>query len=232
MRQILSIFFLAFFTASCASTQGRLVEAPPAYQPPQPAKATEVPKLPAKLDEVQAAVKRVFKDAAILDSSREPSFLVGDFNGDQSQDMAVVIRPAAGKITDMNQEFPPWILKDPFAPRSTNSALRIEESDVLLAVIHGYGVNDWRDPQATQTFLLKNAVGSGMELNKGKDFLTAHTGKRIPRLQGDLIREVVRGVSGYLYYAGPTYSWYDPKTFRGEPAIRLVHPGMMPRDDK
>jgi len=234
MRQIRSPIFIALccFVASCASSQHRLVEAPPAYQPPAPATVAEMPKLPAKLNEVQAAVKRVFKDAAILDSSREPSFLVGDFNGDQSQDMVVVIKPAAGKITDMNQEFPPWILKDPFAPRSTNSALRIEGNDVLLAVIHGYGANDWRDPQATQTFLLKNAVGSGMELNRGKDFLAAHSGERIPRLQGDLIREVVHGVSGYLYYSGSTYSWYDPKTFKGELPFRLVHPGMMHRNDK
>ena len=39
------------------------------------------------------------------------------------------------------------------------SRLRIEKDEVLLAVIHGYGANDWRDPQATQTFVLKNVVG-------------------------------------------------------------------------
>jgi len=185
-----------------------------------------MPKLPAKLNEVEDAVNRVFKGAVFVYENREPCFVAGDFNGDHSQDIAVMIKTASGKITEMNQEYPPWILKDPFAPhRLAGTSLRIEPDDVLLAVIHGYGANDWRDPQATQTFLLKNAAGSNMEVHKGKDFLAANVGKRIPRTQGDLIKEVVHGSSGYLYYAGPTYSWYDPNTFKGEPEMRLVHPG-------
>ena len=47
-----------------------------------------------KLVEVQDAVKRVFKDAAVIDSNYNPNFLAGDFNGDTSQDIAVIIKPA------------------------------------------------------------------------------------------------------------------------------------------
>ena len=92
-----------------------------------------------------------------------PSFIDGDFNGDGSRDLAVVIKPAPNKLADLNEEFPNWILKDPFSsdqPRIPR--LRVAADDTLLAVIHGYGPNGWRDSQATQTFLLKNAVGSGM----------------------------------------------------------------------
>ena len=80
--------------------------------------------------------------------------------------------------------------------------LRVEENDVLLAVIHGYGANDWRDPQATQTYLLKNAVGSRMEVHTGKEFIAANSKKKLPRVHGDLIGEVLRGSAGYLYFAG------------------------------
>jgi hypothetical protein len=100
---------------------------------------------------------------------------------------------------------------------------------MLLAVIHGYGTNDWRDPQATQTFLLKNTVGSDIEVHLGKEFVAANRIKKMPRLHGDLIGEVLRGMSGYLYYADATYAWYDPKTFKGEPERRLVHGGMVPK---
>jgi len=143
-----------------------------------------------KLLEVQTAVKRVFKDAAVIDTSRSPNFLAGDFNGDLSQDIVVVLRVAPGKLTEMNEEFPAWILRDLFATnRPGMQRLRVEENDVLLAVFHGYGANDWRDPQATQTYLLKNAVGSRMEVHAGKEFVTANSGKKLPRLHGDLLGE-------------------------------------------
>jgi hypothetical protein len=217
--------------AGCAKSEQPLVEAPPPYQPPPTAQPPQVPTLPAKSDEVHEAVRRVFKDAATMDAGRTPNFIVGDFNGDQSQDVAVILKSAPGKTSEMNQEYPPWILRDPFAPNRLSS-FRIVDNEVLLAVIHGYGPNGWRDSQATQTFLLKNAVGSEIELQKGEDFLAAHEGKKVPRLQGDLISEVVHGKSGYLYYTGPTYSWYDPKTFNGEPEQHLVHPGIAPRIER
>jgi len=233
---LISILAGCFFTVGCARSTRTVVEAPPpTYQAPpttttQPA---DMPKLPAKINEVREAVTRVFKDAASIDDSRQPNFVAGDFNGDQSQDIAVIIKPTSAKIDDMNQEYPPWILKDPFAPhRLLSSGLHVAPDEVLLAVIHGYGANDWRDPQATQTFLLKNAAGSNMEVHIGKDFVAANVGRRIPRTQGDLIKEMVRGSSGYLYYSGPTYSWYDPKTFKGGPEIKVVHPGTAPSSSK
>jgi hypothetical protein len=180
--------------------------------------------LPPRLDEVEEAVNRIFKDAAIIDNSRNPNFIAGDFNGDLSQDIAVAVKPAPGKLPEMNEEIPAWMLRDPFAPVEPGMPpLRVEENDVLLAVIHGYGLDGWRDPQATQTYLLKNAVGSGMKRLTGKEFVAANRGKKLPRLHGDLIGEVLQGASGCLYYAGATYSWYDPRSFKGEPARRLVH---------
>jgi hypothetical protein len=221
-----SVLLLGSLTLlGCGKSERRIVEAPPAYQPSPSPPPPELPKLPAQLTEVHAVVNRVFKDAAYLDKNRDLNFIVGDFNGDRSQDIAVIIKPTAKQIEEMNQEFPPWILKDPFVPSHAGNSLRIDENETLLAVIHGNGPNAWRDPEATQTYLLKNAVGSNIKTQSRNEFLAANAGKRLPQLQGDLIGQVLRGTSGYLYYSGATYSWYDPATYRGEPELRLVHGG-------
>jgi rhodanese-related sulfurtransferase len=203
------------FVAACSAAPKQVVEAPPSYQstPQSTPVRMGIAQAP-KLVEVQDAVKRVFKEAAVIDSSFNPHFLAGDFNGDASQDIAVIIKPA--NLDEMNQELPPWLLREPRSNKPPTVRLRIEKDDVLLAVIHGYGINDWRDPQATQTFLLKNVVGSDLHVESGKDFAKANSGKRLPRPQGDLIAEKLHGTDGYLYFATATYSWYDPKTFKAE----------------
>lgn len=229
-KLILRIPFLAIVLtcslfAACSKTE-QVAEAPPAYQPSPPAPAPDLPDLPPKSGEVEAAVKRIFKDSAVLASTHEPNFISGDFNGDQSQDLVVVLKPVPGKLDQLNDEYPAWILNDPaVVKRPGMSPLHIEQSDVLLAIIHGYGPNDWRDPEATQTYLFKNAVGTGLKTNLRAEFVAANAAKKIPKLYGDLIAEVRNGSSTFLYYTGSTYSWYDPKTFKGEPEKRLVHGG-------
>jgi len=179
------------------------------------------------LTEVNAAVTRVFKNAATIDSKHEPNFFIGDFNGDNSLDLAVILKPENEKLAEMNQESPPWILKDPLSANRPAPPLQIAAGDVLLAIIHGYGPNGWRDDQATQTYLLKNAVGLELKAYAKKEFASANQGKKLPRLAGDLIGENLSGNSVYLYFTGAQYSWYDPKTFKGEPEIRVTHPGMI-----
>lgn len=209
------LIVLALTFCACSSTSKRPVaEAPPPKYQPSP-ESTPVQLLAntaaPKQAEVQEAVKRVFKDAAVLDTSYNPSFLAGDFNGDGSQDIAVVLKPV--KLDEMNQELPPWLVRQPRTNRTDRAKVPIEKNDTLLAVIHGFGANHWRDPEATQTFVLKDVVGNDLKVHTPKDFLTANSGRKLPRPQGDLIGETVAGTAGYLYYAQATYSWYDPKTF-------------------
>ena len=216
-----------FFAFGCSNGSKPKVEAAPAPIARVEDPATQVAKLPPpELDQVQEAVKRVFKEAAVIDSSQRPAFVAGDFNGDLSEDLAVVLKPAPEKISELNEAYPGWMLRDPFGtPEPRSPRLRVATTDVLLAVIHGYGSQGWRDPQATQTYLLKNAAGSAMETHAGKEFVTANQGKKLPAVRGDLIGEMLDGKSGYLYYSGATYSWYDPKTFTGEPDPRRGHGG-------
>ena len=204
--------------SACSSTSKRaMVEAPPpAYQPTPESTPVRIaaPAAP-KLVEVQDAIKRVFKDAAVLDPNYNPNFLAGDFNGDASQDLAVIIKPA--NLERMNHEYSPWLVRAPRTNRVDRMRLKVEKDEALLAVIHGYGTNDWRDPEATQTFVLKDVVGNDLKVHTGKEFVAANAGRKLPRAQGDLIGETVQGTPGYLYYAVSTYAWYDPKTFTGEP---------------
>jgi hypothetical protein len=212
--------FVSFGCASKSSDRGPTNgQASQISQPQETAKAS-----PPRLSEVEDAVKRVFKDAAVIAQDHNPNFVVGDFNGDRSTDVAVIVKVAPGKTSQMNQQFPPWILKDPFVTALPGMApLRVAEGETLLAVIHGYGSEGWRDPQATQTYLLKHALGERMEARSKEDVIASNQGKKLPRLRGDLISEILRGKSGYLYYAVSTYSWYDPTTFKGEAVMGPVH---------
>ncbi|MEP6820109.1 MAG: hypothetical protein ABJA18_11290, partial [bacterium] len=118
-----------------------MAEAQPSPTAPpqdQPLKMAKLP--PPELNSVEAAVKRVFKDSAQIDTSRKPVFIAGDFNGDLSQDIAVVLTPVPEKLSDFNGESSIWLLRDPLALNDSRiPRLRVAADDVLLAVIHGYG---------------------------------------------------------------------------------------------
>ena len=223
---LLTVSLLAtLLVGACSSKSKQVVveQPPPAYQPSPEATPVRIAVAQApKLSEVQEAVKRVFKDAAVIDTNYNPNFLAGDFNGDASQDIAVILKP--NNLEQMNEQYPAWLLRDPRGKQSEREPLKIEKDEVLLAVIHGYGANDWRDPEATQTFVLKNVVGSDLRVHTGKEFVSANSGRKLPKAQGDLIGETLNGNQGYLYYAVSTYSWYDPKTYKGDaPVPRMVH---------
>ena len=212
----------------------------PALNPlPQPKEMPELP--PPKVEEVQEAINRVFKDAVVIDASRKPSFLVGDFNGDLSQDLAVILKPAEGKLPELNQEFPNWIAREPLEdmlPKSktissaakplpnaaSGQTVRFQQSDVLLAIIHGDGPRGWREPQATQTHLLRAVVGTNMQILPYKKAARAYKGvKPFPMIYGDLIGQTLIGQSGFLHFMGGYYGWYDPKNYKPEPVHEPAH---------
>ena len=68
------------------------------------------------------AIKRNYEDAVSIDSSR--TILVGDFNGDNSEDVAVVVRPGQGKIAELNSEYVNWILEDPHQAPAAQQKVR------------------------------------------------------------------------------------------------------------
>src|SRR4030095_1438170 len=100
---LINVMLLSCIGGACSSISNRVTEAPPAYQPPAVGPHVKMPNVvAAKLPEVQEAVRRVFKDAAVVDSTFNPSFITGDFNGDSAQDLAVILKPVPDKLAEMN----------------------------------------------------------------------------------------------------------------------------------
>jgi hypothetical protein len=82
------------------------------------------------LAEVDEAVKRVCVNAVTIDTSQSTPFIVGDFNGDGSEDLAVIVRPAPGALPRLNSEYANWISEDPrkvVLPRSQQSGAAITQ---------------------------------------------------------------------------------------------------------
>ena len=199
--------------------QPQTADATPAQPPPPGASPSPTP----SLADVQGALARIYHDAVIPQTSRGTSFVVGDFNGDDSQDIAIVVTPAKGKLPQINSEYASWLVGDPqkvmlpevrgdvkvFPQRPEPVVVR--QDDVLLAVIHGYQKGGWRNPLAAQTFLLKNAVGEELRTRSARSVLasTADNG-RLPQLRGDVIWETLTGEGGFIYWTGAKYAWSAP----------------------
>ena len=155
--------------------------------------------------EVREAIIRNYEDAAVIDNSRPTPFLVGDFNGDNSEDIAIAVKAGKGKLSKLNSEYANWILEDPRQPvhikdlKSRPAPVTVTGKDSLLAVIHGVKSEGWRSAIAKQTYLLKNAVGESFE---------KQTNHAKSRFRGDVIREKLDGTDGIIYFTGATYAWH------------------------
>lgn len=205
--------------------------APPAA--PLPPAAPAIP--PPLLAEARAAVARVYKGVVSVDASRNPSFIAGDFNGDGSQDLAVVVKPAKEKLADINSEVAGWLIRDaraetapqPMRAKNPHEPKQIptitERDETLLAILHGSGPAGWRDPEAQQTFLVKNAVGSHLRAQTKKSLRASNQYKTLPPLLGDVLNATIAGTSGFIYYTGASYAWHDGRNPPGEIAKRMVH---------
>ena len=82
-----------------------------------------------------------------------------------------MVKPSVTRLTEINDELANWILVEPRRSHPVRShaemvrlqpRVRVNDGDILLAVIHGFEFSGWRDDRATQTYVLKNAVGARM----------------------------------------------------------------------
>jgi hypothetical protein len=179
---------------------------------PTPTPATNNP--PANPEEVNDAVVRVFNGAAKIDSDRTPLFLIGDFNGDDSQDIAIVVKPSADSLAEINSELSNWTLEDAKAPEQTPKpkTVKAEQTDTLVAIIHGVGAKGWRSQEARQTFLLRNAVGANPAVESAVEHAKdLSPSSRTATPTGQVIRQSVNGHLGLIYWTGARYAWRPTK---------------------
>ncbi len=187
---------------------------------PEPTKA-EVVLVPPQPGEVQQAIARVYKQAVVFDPKLPRSFLQGDFNGDGWPDIAAVVKPADGMLPELNHELAPWLRGEPQRVQATNlvhgvvrslpkpEPVVIQERDTLLVIIHGHGSNGWRNPEARQSYLLRQVAGRQMTVQDGQPLFAALKRKgKFLRIQGDVIRQTLNDQPGFLYYDGAKYVWH------------------------
>ena len=230
---ILLAFSLGFLTA-CQKREPAPTDQSTSAETSTPAAATDAASTasataevapPSSISELQGVTARIYKEAVIVDTSRNDNFVVGDFNGDGSQDIAVVVKPGKGMLPDLNSEYSNWIREDAFeigklaahanerqpiqqTPKKRKPTV-ITAGDHLLAVIHGYQAAGWRNPMAAQTYLLKNAVGEKLSTQNVKSLLSDTANRQqLPPIRGDVIRETLSGTPGLIYWTGARYAWH------------------------
>lgn len=168
-------------------------------------------------EDVRQAIARIYGDA-IQAAGTSPHYVIGDFNGDGSDDLAVEVRPANGKIANLNDAAANWILEDPsriFVPDPSKRVQKlpskpeqphVRSGQSLLAIVHGYGPQGWREPLARQGYLLLNVPDKKISLQKNAEVL-AQTNDAMPHLFGDLIRTERSGQPALLFWTGGHYAW-------------------------
>jgi hypothetical protein len=208
----------------CISNHAQSVEKPIAVATPQPTPAgspVAPPKLPPPTKtQVEAAFHRVFGDDLIAQSDEDgghDTFIVGDFNGDQSEDLAIIVRPVAGKLDDINSELANWIIQDAdkafIAPPGKAVVVppkqarpRVERGERLLAIIHGVGAEGWRNPEARQAYIVKHAAAT-FEGTAPSISQKAIRAMHLP-VETEIIKEVRNGKKGFLFWTGGVYAWH------------------------
>lgn len=217
---IATIFALAGLPGCKSAKSTALVEKPIAVATPQPspaAVATSLPKLPPPTQaEVKAAFRRVFGDDLIAQFGAQ-DFIVGDFNGDESEDLAIIARPAPGKLDEVNSEVANWIIQDAdkaFIPPPAKRVVvppaqerpRVGAQEEVLAIIHGFGPQGWRNPDARQAYLIKHAaatfLGTAPSISQ-----KAIRAMKLP-VETEIIRQVRNNKRGFLFWTGGMYAWH------------------------
>jgi len=230
----LLVFILNVSSTACVSSrqsgksEQRIAETPQSpSQPastseatPEPTPADSIKLPPPKPEEVREVAARVYKDAVAIDMGHQPGYIVGDFNGDGSEDIAVVVKPAKNKLEEINSEVANWTVEDPRQvllpdPNKTVQRLpqnpgpvKVQPDALLLTIIHGYKDKGWRNPEARQAYLLNNAVGTSMTAAPLKDLLSADGNKNGVMRSGDVIKQTLAGEPGFLYWTGAKYAWH------------------------
>ncbi len=213
-RKYLWMAALAFVCACTAKPPARVEE--PIKQNtgnaflPNPSRALS---RPASEKEVDATLERIFGQLVVADRG-DQSFVTGDFNGDGSADLAVIVFPLKTKVGTINDELANWTVQDAaqfFTPpqgqrvvfREKEARPTVRAGEPLLAVVHGFGNDGWRAPAARQAYLVRHAgVGPLRAVPAPGDVENAPPSIK----NADIIYEG-SGNTGFLFWNGSQYAW-------------------------
>ena len=197
-------------TDSVPASRGELQTKAPTNEQPKP--ETTPARQPPTVAEAKDALVRVYRGAVV--AGEPATFVTGDFNGDGSEDIAIAVTPVNSMIAEINSEFANWILADPkraavFDPKKRTQSLpaqtspvKVQAGEALLVIVHGNGPNGWRDREATQSYLLKNAAAAGMRVFPLKNFPPALKVKENgAKSRADIISGTLSRKAGFLYWA-------------------------------
>ena len=223
---ILVPLILAGLSIGCGPNVTRVAEKPIPGNPSTalaaglPADTSAVVGPPTSQD-IDNAVDRVFGGDVLVPDPQHPAFLTADFNGDNSQDVIVTVKPRADKLDDINNDVANWTIQNPrkaYLPPKNKKVVtlpptpkpeRIQAGETLFAVIHGYGPAGWRDSMARQAYLLRQAVGTSASVSQPSPGLIRDFG--IFPSPRSVIAEDLGGKRGVIYWTGDTYAWHLEK---------------------
>jgi hypothetical protein len=213
------IVALVALVLGCKQSAPRNVEKPipvmalPAAKPPEG--PSNLP--PPTQEEVAGAIQSIFGNDLLLQHEARSAFIAGDFNGDNSQDLAIIVRATPGKLADINSEFANWIIQDAdhfFVPPSGQHVVKlpqpvapkVTEGEELLAIIHGDGPQGWRSSSARQAYLVKHGAATLL----GKSPSIAQKSIRMMHLpvHTEIIEELRHNKKGFLFWTGAQYAWH------------------------
>lgn len=181
--------------------------------------------------EMESLVRTCFGGLLSADHTLTPSFVVGDFDGDGTQDLFVPVR-LGRSVNRKNRSRTPFNYQevlDPASPASVALNLRmgdlaIVENWPLFVVVHGLSkARMTRCSESRYKFLLLFAM------NKGTTSIKLFNGKKLPRgtindpkedqppprLKGEAILLLdPDGEGSAIYWDGARYRWYPVNRLR------------------
>jgi hypothetical protein len=222
---ICAVFLLCACRSKPPAVAERSIPNQESVRPPEPVALTKAISRPPSPREVEAVLHHIFGDAVVADK-RDRWYVIGDFNGDGSLDLAARVRPA--KLAAVNDPLANWTIQDAsrafFPPagatvvyREKGSRPTVHRDESLLAVIHGYGTDGWRNPQARQAYLVAHDGGGSLEAASAAHHVR---GAPISMDRSQVIAES-EPKTGFLFWTGAQYAWHTIRDAAGSASLTL-----------
>ena len=220
LHRILPVLATMLLLASCHSKPPATSSEGPTHSvsrsPMLPAGSENLP--PPTAADLRAISQKVFGARA----KAQPvvgSALTGDFNGDGYEDIALHLQANAAIIQQDETGLANWITEDPaqvyLPPLNKNvqrlpaktAPVRLRKGEDLLLILHGYGPQGWRSPQARQAYLLVNS-GTENSTVAVQSLPALANDPRFPHTR----RQVLCGSAQCIFWNGAYYELYDRKS--------------------